>query len=273
MLSGVSVEPHFLSEWLSSARHFRDHRMINVKVRRWTSSPSLRVPQPGLQPPAFEWLTGDQYRGTKTGHQHIRLMVLHCDITAIIIIMKVVYAIPFAAVAITVVGQNFNSGSFTGAETSTVGSSADGNNGGDDSGDGTLSTESDDDKTSVDDDSNAATATAAGFDGFTSGYSGSPITVALGSSTVTLGSYPYSPSAGFGGWSYNATATKSASSTDGNGADSTGNDSSGSATATPYGPTTSLGIEPSATKSSSTGNVKSASAVLALIGAAISYVL
>ncbi|KAI0466724.1 hypothetical protein F4859DRAFT_289286 [Xylaria cf. heliscus] len=215
--------------------------------------------------------------------------------------MKPVYAIPFTVVITTAMGQSFDGSAFSAladgdAATFTVGSRAitiggddsstssaddatvtaaagpgdfDGDDEDDDSDEDTSSAEAEDDDDFFDQAVSTGGTGNSAFDGFTSSYSGSPITLGYGSSTITLGSLP---SAGFG-WSYNATATKSVTTTESNGASSTGDDSSGSATATPSGPSTSLGIITDTPRASSTGAVKSVSTVLVLLSAAIAYLV
>ncbi|KAI3342311.1 hypothetical protein F4824DRAFT_197147 [Ustulina deusta] len=101
------------------------------------------------------------------------------------------------------------------------------------------------------------------LDSLTSAYSGSPITIEYGSSTITLGGT--APSGGFSN-SANATATSSSA------GGSTGGGDGGSATATPSGPTTSLSL---ATQPPSSGasTAQAVSGALALVGLALAFAL
>ncbi|TRX95736.1 hypothetical protein FHL15_003290 [Xylaria flabelliformis] len=224
--------------------------------------------------------------------------------------MKPVYAIPLTAVVTVVVGQNFNSGSFSGTATFTISGSAvtvggtnaatfvvgsstitvggasstasssdaavsaasdDSSSDSDADSDGTSSAQAEDE----DDDSDAAAATSSTgnsiIDGFISTYSGGLLTLPLSSATITLGSFTLAPSAGFGAFPFNATTTRTVTPSV-SGADSTGSDS-GEATATPSGPSTSLGIITDVPTATSTGTAKSLSTVLIFLGAAITYLL
>ncbi|KAI0551547.1 hypothetical protein F4679DRAFT_538320 [Xylaria curta] len=220
--------------------------------------------------------------------------------------MKPVYAIPLTAVATVVVAQNFNSGSFSGTATFTVSGSTvtvGGTNaatfvvgsstitvGGasstasssdstvsaasdsSDSDDGTSSAEDDEDTSDDDSDADATSGTGNSvIDGFISTYSGGVLTLPLSSATITLGSFTLAPSAGFGAaFPFNATVTRTVTPSS-NGADSTGSDS-GEATATPSGPSSSLGII-TAVPTASSGSAKSFSTVLMFLGAALTYLL
>ncbi|RWA14710.1 hypothetical protein EKO27_g399 [Xylaria grammica] len=220
--------------------------------------------------------------------------------------MKAPFALPFVA-ATGALAQNFNSGSFTGTATLTISGSTvtvGGTNvatftvgsstitvGGtsstssddatattsSDSDDGTSSSESDEDAGDNNSSSSAAASSASSsgsgnnnFDSLTSGYTGSPITVEFGSSTITLGSYA---SGGFSN-SANATATTGSSTAgvSGGGSDAGSTDGSGSATATPSGPTTSLAIA-TTPPNSGANTVQAATGVLALIGLALAFIM
>ncbi|KAI0535103.1 hypothetical protein GGR58DRAFT_25779 [Xylaria digitata] len=211
--------------------------------------------------------------------------------------MKAPCALPLVA-ATGALAQNFNSGSFTGtatvtisgstytvggtnAATFTIGSSTVtvGGTSTDSSTDAAVTTAASDDGTSSDEEasddssSSAAASSSSGsgnnnFDSLTSGYTGSPITVEFGSSTITLGSYA---SGGFSN-SANATATFRSSSTADSGSDAGTTDGSGSATATPSGPTTSLPIA-TTPPNSGAGAVEVTSGLLGLIGLVAAFVL